>query len=190
MFTYALSDRLPQAGQRALSFLPGLEVDSQVALDASGTWGIRREMYQIGWNMIPQYFWLGRGFSSGAYAEDFSAYRFSPTLAAHVAMGRFYNGFVGLMVNTGVFGFIGMTIFIIGGLLLALRIIRHVRRYGADDNPSRVAALVAGIYIYSVIAFYFLHGDSEFAMKSFALQSGMMIMAERLLARRVAEGVA
>ncbi len=185
MFTYAFSERLPESGQRALSFLPGLHVESQVALDANSTMVTRKEMLRLGWGLIPQYFWIGRGFANAAYGEDFSAYGFDKTIAWHLAIGRFYNGFIGLMVNTGVFGFLSMTIFIIGGLLLAFRIIRHVRRYGSYDRFSRIGALVASSYVFSVIAFFFLHGDSEFAMKSFSLLTGMLIMVERLFDQRL-----
>lgn len=187
LLVYAFPERLPRAGQRALSFLPGLQVDSQVATDAYSTWATRQELFRLGWDMIPQYFWIGRGFSNAAYGENFSAYEFDQTIAAHLAMGRFYNGFIGLMVNTGVFGFLCMAIFISGGLLSASRVIRHVRRHGSNDNFSRVGALVASLYIFGVIAFLFLHGDSEYAMKSFSLLIGMLLMIERLLNQRLGD---
>lgn len=140
-------------------------------------------MFRVGLEMIPQYLWVGRGFAR--YLDEYSR-AFDPTgTMMHINQGVFYNGFVGLMVNTGVFGTAGMLLFMYGGTRVAWRMIQHLRRHGCEDNFSRACSVVAGIWMGSAISFLFLHGDSEYAMKTFSLQAGVLIMANRFLQQRL-----
>ncbi|HRZ35490.1 MAG TPA: O-antigen ligase family protein [Candidatus Paceibacterota bacterium] len=180
---YAFADRMPLAAQRAVAFLPGISIDNAARVDAVGTMTARRTMFRVGLEMIPQYLWVGRGFAR--YLDEYSR-AFDPTgTMMHINQGVFYNGFVGLMVNTGVFGTAGMLLFMYGGTRVAWRIIQHLRRYGCEDNFSRACSVVAGIWMGSAISFLFLHGDSEYAMKTFSLQAGVLIMANRFLEQRL-----
>ncbi len=180
---YLTSDRLPQAAQRAVSMLPGLKVDAQVAIDASGTMWARKTLFQIGLTMIPEYFWLGRGFSR--YLDDYSNNWDSTTIMFHINQGTFYNGLVGMMVNMGFFGTLGMLIFLYAGTRIAWRMIQHLRAHGCEDIFSRAAGLVASVWVTNVISFLFLQGDSEWAMKTFALQAGFLILCSNLLRERL-----
>jgi hypothetical protein len=172
VMAYGVSDRLPLAAQRAISFLPGISIHSQAKIDADNTLEIRRLLRKVGTEIAPQYFWMGRGFG---LVEDFSWQWDPTTLMSHVNQGRFYNGFIGLMVNTGVFGTFFMLLFLGAGTVLAYRVLRILRRYGCEDDFMRMSKLVAGLWIANAFAFLFLHGDSEFAMKSFSLQGGILV---------------
>jgi hypothetical protein len=180
---YGYSDRMPMAAQRALSVLPGIDISNQARADGEGTLETRRMLRRIGWEMIPDYFWLGRGF--GQPAQDYS-YLWDPTaVTSHVNQGRFYNGFIGLMVNTGVFGTACMLLFLSAGTFLAWRIIRYLRWHGCETVFDRVCCVVAGLWITNVFAFLALHGDSEYAMKTFSLQAGLLLACNRCLGQRV-----
>lgn len=181
--TYAVVDHLPLPVQRAVSFLPGIQIDTQAEWDAASTLWVRKVMFQLGLTQIPQYFWIGTGFAR--YLDDYSMAWDPTTVTFHLNQGKFYNGFIGLMVNTGVFGTISMLLFIAGGLRIAVGIIRHVRRYGFEDHFSRAAILVASFFIASVIGFLFLHGDSEWAMKTFSLQTGLLLLCQRAFRERL-----
>lgn len=180
---YSFANRMPLAAQRAVAFLPGIPIDNAARADAVGTMTARRTMFRIGFEMIPQYLWIGRGFAR--YLDEYSR-AFDPTgTMMHINQGVFYNGFVGLMVNTGVFGTLGMLMFMFGGTSVSWRIIRHLRQHGCEDVFSRACSVIAGIWMGSAINFIFLHGDSEYAMKTFSLQAGVLIMAHRLLEQRL-----
>lgn len=181
---YTVAERLPLAAQRAISFLPGVNVDSSARIDAYNTLEIRRVLRKIGMEMVPQYFWLGRGFQVAAV--DYSWYWDPTTVTGHVNVGRFFNGFVGLMVNTGVFGTTFMLMFLISGTFLAWRILRRLRIYGCDDDFLRLCRLVSSLWIANVFAFLFLHGDSEYALKTFSLQAGLLLICEQHLRVRLA----
>jgi len=185
---YGLAHRMPLAAQRAVAFLPGISIENTARADAVGTMTVRRTMFRIGMQMIPEYFWVGRGFAR--YLDEYSRL-YDPTgTMAHINQGVFYNGFVGLMVNTGVFGTAGMLLFIFGGTRVCWQIIRHLRTYGCEDIFSRACSVTAGIWMGSVISFIFLHGDSEYAMKTFSLQAGVLILSHRLLRQRLEDGAA
>lgn len=172
-FAYAVSDRLPLAAQRAIAFLPGATIDAQAKIDAENTLEVRRILRKIGMDMMPQYFWIGRGF--GVATVDYSLQWDPTTVTSHVNLGRFFNGLVGLMVNTGVFGTAFMFMFLGWGTLVAARVMKFLRTTECEDEFLRVCKLVASLWIANVLAFLFLHGDSEFALKTFSIQSGILL---------------
>lgn len=178
--------RMPLSAQRALSYIPGVKINSMARSDSSGTLETRRLLRDAGTRLIPEYVWMGRGF--GMPNQDFS-HLWDPTqVTIHVNQGRFYNGFIGLMVNTGLFGTIFMTLFLGSGSLVAWRLIKYLRIYGVHDNFSRVTCIVASTWMANIIAFFIFHGDAEYAMKTFSLQIGMMLACRRnLLARHANE---
>ena len=181
---YLFIDQMPMAVQRGVSFLPGLDVQQAAYDDGFGTLETRRMLREIGMEMIPDYFWVGRGFTFSS--SDSLTMVSDPTgLALHVAQGRFYNGLIGLMVNTGVFGTLFMVTLMTGGTLLALRIVNRLRILGCDDMFLRICACVAALWMVAVFVFIFLHGDSEFAMKKFSFQAGLMIVCDYHLKMRM-----
>jgi O-antigen ligase len=177
---YSFAYRAPLAVQRVASVLPNPHHPARN--DGASTMEARRMLRKIGMEMMPHYLWIGRGF--GLEMNDASMLWDPTTITMHASQGRFFNGFVGLMVNTGVFGTLFMGIFLLAGTLLAWRIIMHLRAQGCNDTYSRMCAVLAGYWIASAMGFLFLHGDSEYAMKTFSLQAGMLLACERCLDAR------
>jgi hypothetical protein len=183
--TYAFSRELPLTVQRAVSFLPGIRVDSQAYVDAAGTLRTRQLLREAGWQMVPDYLWLGRGFGLNA-AVDYS-YQWDPTaVTGHLNQGKFYNGPIGLLVNTGLPGTCFMALFLAAGTALALRIVRHLRRDGCTDSMARACSLASSLWLAHTTAFIFIHGDVEHALKTFAFLAGLLLLCERHLKLRAA----
>ena len=181
---YGFADRMPLAAQRAISVLPGVEVHRDAELDGSSTMETRRILREEGLKMIPHYLWIGRGFGQSGFGDH--SLQWDPTaITYHINQGRFFNGFIGLMVNTGLFGTLFMGLFLFMGSLIALRIIIHLRKHGVEDEFSRVSCIIASLWLANVVAFIALHGDSEYAMKTFSLQAGLLIACEYMLRARV-----
>jgi hypothetical protein len=180
---YAYADRLPVAFQRSVSFLPGVRIDSEAKYDAAGTVMARKLLFHVGLTMIPEYFWVGRGFAR--YMDEYSLSWDPTTVTFHVNQGKFYNGFIGLMFNTGVFGTLFMLTFMLAGSKMAWGILRYLRTYGCADNFARFCCIVAGLWLANVLAFLFLHGDSEWAMKTFSLQAGVLLVCRYHLGKRL-----
>lgn len=179
VFTYGYATRLPQAAQRSISFLPGIQIDAEAAQDAHNTYQLRKSLVGIGLRMAPDYFWVGKGF--GRAVDDYTR-EYDPTgITSHIMHGKFYNGFVGLLVNTGIFGACAMLLFIAGGTRLAWHLTRRLRRGNSDTRFQRICGLLVGQWALSVVTFFFIHGDAEWAMKTFSLLAAMMLASERLL---------
>ncbi len=173
------ANRLPLSAQRALSYIPYIKIDERARYNGATTMKTRRILRAEGYRLIPQYFWIGRGFTMPS--RDYSHIWDQTFITMHINQGKFYNGFIGLMVNTGVFGTISMLIFMAAGSYLAISIINSLRRHGCDDAFARMSCVVASVWMANIIAFLFFHGDSEFAMKTFSLQAGLMIACKRCL---------
>lgn len=180
---YGAVSYMPPAMQRAVSFLPGLNVETVVAMDAKGTWQGRIEVTRRGLDMIPEYFWFGRGFTrySDIYKQSLEAY--SSTEYA-ILQGHFLNGFVGLMVNTGIWGALGMCFMLLGGTLLAVRMIREARRSGFEDGLARLVAVIASLFLVDAVFFFVVEGNVEGAMRRFAFQIAVLIACDRLFRGR------
>jgi hypothetical protein len=181
VFTYIFAEQLPLAAQRTLSLLPGIEVNRIARADGEATWQGRKEIRELGWKLAPQYKWMGRGFAKN---EGWAYVGSGPGL---LEADTFYNGFIGLLVNTGIPGTLTMTIFLAAGTAVAFRILTRLRRFGCPDHFARLCCVLAGQWIATVIIFYLLHGDSEFAMRTFSLQAGLLLCCEYNLRKRLNE---
>jgi O-antigen ligase len=174
---------MPLSIQRALSVVPGLQVDRQAADDGRATVEGRLAIRAAGLEVSKDYRWLGRGFGK---PRDFQIWPGQLDMTQlHVDHGIFYNGTVGLLVNTGIPGIVSMFCFLGAGSWLALRNLRHIRRHGADDALSRIACVLSSLWIGQVFSFVFLHGDAEFAMRTFGLEAGMLLLCDHHLSRRI-----
>lgn len=172
-FVYAFAQELPLSAQRTLSVLPGIEVNRVARDDGDMTWVGRQEMRRLGWELAPQYKWVGRGFRkndpTGSSQE---------VLHGYIDPDTFYNGFIGLLVNTGWPGTGSMLLFLGAGTAIAMRILLRIRQFGVPDPFSRLCCILAAQWLGGVIIFLFLHGDSEFAMRSFSLQAALLMCCE------------
>jgi hypothetical protein len=183
-FVYAIGDSLPLAAQRTLAVLPGIQLDSVAVEDARNTLGGRSTMREVGKTLIPYYLWRGRGFGPASEPVPFYGFDQYGTVSEHVNYGRFYNGPIGLMVNTGVPGTLCLLGLIAATTLVSFRILRYCRRNGVEDRFLRFACVNGSTYIVNVFIFLFLHGDSEFAMNTFGLQSGLVLATDWALRSR------
>lgn len=177
---YSFARQFPLSVQRTLSLLPGIEVDPIAVDDGQATFDGRIVMRNVGWQIAPRYLWVGRGFGFNydvVSSPEYDPYGF---IKENLEVGRFYNGFIGLLVNTGIPGTVFCSVFLLGTCVVAIKVLRHLRRYGCDDNLGRVSCVLAANWLANVLFFYLLHGDSEFALRTFALQAGLLLACARL----------
>jgi len=181
MFAYSMS--LPLAAQRALSFVPGIEVDRIAAEDGQATMEGRRTLRRGGMEVAKQYLWVGRGFGKNMDLDP-ELYRYDLSYMS-IDNGIFYNGTVGLLVNTGLVGTALMFTVLLAGSLLAWRVLKMVRQMGAGDEFLRLCSLLASFWFSLAISFVFLHGDAEYALRSFGLPVGLLVVCQWHLVRRL-----
>ncbi len=150
---------LPTSIQRALSFLPFLDISSVAKAHASSSTLWRLEVWRLAWAEIPNYLWLGKGFS--IRPSDLSAFsvRADSILSAFLAH-NYHSGPITLLLDLGVLGFIAFTGFYLTSSLEMLKRLPHVR-----SNPNlppflkRYYALMLASYVYSFASFYLIYGD-------------------------------
>jgi hypothetical protein len=169
--------------------MPGIRVENQAAADAANTLITRDLLRKAGWQMIPDYLWMGRGFKRH---DDTRMY---PVLdpggiSVFIDQGQFYNAPIGLMVNTGIPGTLGAALFFLGGTLCAGRILRYTRRHGNRDLLENASTVLAGYWLVMAFFFLFVHGDSDMIMRTFSVQCGLLIACDRLLLKREEAGAA
>jgi hypothetical protein len=80
-----------------------------------------------------------------------------------------------------------MLLFLFAGSMVTMKVIFYLRENGVDDEFSRVSCIVACLWMANVVAFIALHGDSEYAMKTFSLQAGLLIACQYMLRDRLRE---
>jgi hypothetical protein len=180
---YTVVRDLPLAAQRSLSIIPGIEVDRAADDDGRATLEGRAAVRKAGWTESQKYRWIGRGLGK-LQAHDASLYQYDFTYM-HVENGVFYNGTIGLLVNTGLPGTFFMFLFMGGVTIAAGRVLLFIRRHGAEDDFSRFSGFQAALWISNAFSFVFMHGDSEFAMRSFAMPAGLLVACEWHLRRRL-----
>ncbi len=179
--TYTYARQFPLPVQRTLSLLPGIEVDSLAEDDGQATFNGRLVMRRVGWAIAPNYYWVGRGFGLNpdvVPSPEYDPYGF---IHEYMKMGHFYNGFVGLLVNAGIPGLAFCYIFLLGMSGLALKVLRHLRSHGCNDNFSRLSCVLAANWLAKVVFFTFLHGDAQFTMLEFGLPAGLLLACSRHL---------
>lgn len=184
LVAYVVGPQLPLAAQRTLAVLPGIQLDQLAVDDARTTLEGRTTMREIGWQLVPSFLWRGRGFGPSTEPVPFTGHDPWGIITEHVSLGRFYNGPVGLLVNTGIPGTVFMLGILAAGTWVAMGTLRHVRQHGAEDIFSRVACVNAAYWVVQVGVFLFLHGDAEFAMNTFGLHLGLVLSANEVLIER------
>ena len=117
---FACSDRMPEAVQRSLSFLPGVKVDPVVAEDAAGTVEWRENMWRELVPQIPAYFWLGEGYGFTEndlfIATQMVQNGMAPTYEIAMLSSEYHNGPLLVLLPFGIFGTLAFVWFLIAGL--------------------------------------------------------------------------
>jgi hypothetical protein len=179
--TYTNARQFPLSVQRTLSLLPGIEVDSLAAEDGQATFNGRLVMRRVAWEIAPHYLWIGRGFGFNPNVvppPEYDPYGF---IREYIELGHFYNGFVGLLVNAGIPGLVFCYVFLLAMSARALKVLRHLRRHGCNDNLSRLTCVLASNWLAKVVFFTFLHGDAQFTLLEFGLPAGLLLGCSRHL---------
>lgn len=177
-----VSAELPLPMQRSISFLPGMDVSSIASINATETFALRWELTKYGWSQMSEYALLGRGFVVLASPTELET---ATILSKHVWSGHYYNGFIGLLVHTGLIGTMSALAIYSGGIALALRVIKRVRQEGVDKTIfNRIAILLSSYCIAKPIYFLVVNGNSKVALQEFMLPIALLLLCERLLLQR------
>lgn len=145
---------LPQAMQRTLSFLPFADIDPVAAADANWSLQWRYGLWELAWRHVPEYLWVGRGFTVSL--EDLMAYsnRGDPFLQAWYGHG-YHNGILSALIDTGLPGLVILVCFMVTAAREAF-----VGRLAVDSVfIGRFHTFIRAMIIYNILAYFIIIGD-------------------------------
>lgn len=177
--TYQVARQLPHAAQRMLSVLPGIQVDALADMDAENSSSGRASMRRIAFDIAPNFLWVGRGLG---YVPDIShLYTHNENdqygiLEQSLDQGIFYAGIPSLLVNLGLPGLAGVSIFLGAVSLVALRNLRSIHRLGCETSFDRLTCHISALWVVQLVAFMATTGEAGFFMQTFGLLSGLVLI--------------
>ena len=155
-----LAPKLPHSVQRTLSFLP-LDIDRGVRDDAEGSVEWRLKMWKAVAPEIPQYFWLGKGYSINPtdlyLAEQAQRYMRTSNFDPFALVGNYHSGPLSVIIPFGIFGVLAFLAF----LAASFRVLRLNYRYGSDQ--MRIYNRFFFAYFLSKVIFFFIVFGSLFS---------------------------
>ncbi len=155
VITYPFIEHLPSSIQRTLSWLPGANVPLDIKIEAMNSVTTRTRVWEMAWAEVPRYLWIGKGFTLNPLDLLSVTVRQDWVLSAFLGH-NYHSGPLTLLLDTGIFGFITGSGFMIASCISAYRRLRYV-----DSDPflRRFYIFLLAQYIYSVPAYFFIFGD-------------------------------
>ena len=152
---------LPGTFQRALTWLPGIDVAHEVKLEASNTSEWRIELWRQLLLMVPDYLWIGRGLafsqidtqSASTLASDFGT-QYVFLSAVHL----YHNGPLWLILDLGLAGFVSGLIFMMGGIA---HYGRHLRSIPDGSRWSRAYIVFYSFFVGECVFFSKVFGAGK-----------------------------
>jgi O-Antigen ligase len=152
-------NRLPITIQRSLSFLP-LDIDpiARYAADSTTEWRLR--IWQQMLPMVPQYFFLGKGYAINPgelnLLQDAAERGSGDSSEAAIVTGDYHSGPLSLIIPLGIFGVIGFLWFLSAGFKVLINNFRHGDPELRLINTFLLAYFTVRVLFYFVIfgAFY------------------------------------
>jgi hypothetical protein len=167
---YQIADALPPSIQRAISWLPGVQISQSASIDANATVSWRLELWQEAVKEVPEYLWLGRGL---AFNGDQLVRSFRDISGTEWAMvtGAFHNGYLSLIILTGIPGLV------LGIALMVSVVIRHWRLSNRRWNSSQLHTahqVFLAVTATTTLVFLTVYGDINSIFPSYFLFWGIM----------------
>jgi hypothetical protein len=176
-----LASFLPGPIQRAVSWIPGANVDAQIKMNAVSTIDWRLEIWKLAWREVPDYLLVGKGFAINPGDMQLYSTRTNSILAAFLAH-TYHSGPLGLLLDLGLMGFFAGTAFFV---FSANEVIRNAKYLYMDTFIRRFYYITMSIYIYRIASFYLVFGDAResfiAAFITFAILNGIANTAKQEL---------
>jgi hypothetical protein len=159
--TLPFVNQLPQSAQRALSFVPGLQVDPLVKADAEGSTDWRLNMWARVWPEVPSHLLLGKGYGENPaemdainMAAQFHAAGLDPFEGSMLA-GDYHSGPLSLVMPFGVWGVAAFLWLLCAGV----RVLYLNYACGGDRRLHIINTMLLAYFITKSLAFFFIFGS-------------------------------
>ncbi len=155
VFIIVFYEHLPAPVQRVFTFLP-YTPETNISNDISASNLFRVLMLGKGIAMIPDYFFIGKGFAFVNYHIDI--HNFYDVIDEYAEIGVFHNGIMGLIVNLGVLG-------LILGIIILVSISKKALKTNYYTFPAtmseRVHLAIRVKLLIICVFFVFFYGDIQ-----------------------------
>jgi O-antigen ligase len=163
VFIVSFSDRLPLSFQRAISFVPGLKIDPLARFDAETTLQWRLDMWEVVAPLVPQYFFIGKGYGFDSSDLILSAITtekemergiHNPANDSLMITGDYHQGILTLIIPLGIFGVLAFAAFCWGGVRVLYANFRH-----GDPELLRINTFLLSFFIGNIIFYVVIFGS-------------------------------
>ena len=167
------AERLPMSVQRSLSFLP-IQVHPTARQDAQGTLDWRLQMWRVVLPDVPQYLWLGKGYTFSG--TDFLLMKESIRRGMFTAYedtlvsGNYHNGLLTLIIPFGLPGTVAFVVF----LCASWRVLRRNYLYGSPEL-QRVNTFLIAYFTARLIFYTFFYGQFDIDLMIFTGVVGLSV---------------
>lgn len=150
------ASKLPYTFQRSLAFLP-LEIDVKARIDADHSSQWRLEMWQALLPQVPQYLWLGKGYSikredysvmESSWFKEFDASQRSLALAHD-----YHSGPLSMLLPFGIWGTVGFLWF-----MWAAGRVLFLNYKNSDPDLRNINAFLFALFLTRCVLFLFVYG--------------------------------
>jgi hypothetical protein len=166
ILAYSTGPHLPHTFQRAIAFLPGINVSYLAKWDAKGTSNWRLDLWREAMVDWREYFWVGKGMTIpmdqikqhyAIQAYNYYAGKRTDNLYSTILFRDYHNGSISLLLDLGIMGLISAY-----GIMIALSV-EGFKTYNRHDWQSRRLGTMYGLVCATVCSklfmFIFVYGD-------------------------------
>ena len=152
---------LPLSFQRSMAMIPFIDVDPEAAMSAMGTSTWRFTVWRNAIYEVPEYLWLGKGYTYDQAASE--AMRLLPKpqqlLEWPRLMVAYHNGPLSLLIGLGLAGFLAGLGFLLTSTARHLKLTSQKEKW-RDPTLLRLHNVISIIYLINTIRFLFIYGDA------------------------------
>lgn len=162
LFVFSLfATSLPLPFQRVLTLVPYAEVSPIVKADTAESAMWRLEIWKRVWEEVPNYLWLGKGFtfSGSDFALSYRAVNtWEATIRVAIECHNYHNGPLGLLLDLGILGLLSASCFMIA---VCVRHSKLTRQAWKSAMLARFHVVFLSLFIAQTLIFWFLYGDMK-----------------------------
>jgi hypothetical protein len=170
-----MANRLPFTFQRVLSFVPMIDIDEGVRIEAQDSLDWRIKMWKALLPRVPQYLLLGKGYAISQedwqlMGTDTAFQSIDPAEQGLALAGDYHSGPLSVILPFGIWGVIAFLWFLIAGVWAL-----HQNRLYGDPALHTINTFLFALFLAKIIYFIFIFGALAFEMMSFAGYLGLGI---------------
>jgi hypothetical protein len=167
------ANKLPASVQRVLSVFPvGINPDVRQEAENSTAW--RYEMFHVVWQQVPEYFWIGKGYSIDPTELYLTSEAMRMGLLREyeeaIVAGDYHDGLLSILIPFGIFGLIGFVWLLAAGV----KVLYCNLRYG-DPKLKMINRIFLSYFLAESILFFPVFGAFNSQLVTFVGVLGLSV---------------